>query len=300
MEVTTRCFQARFLLRPSRALNEIIVGIVGRAQRLSEIEVITLTVLSNHVHLLVKARDAHQLANFMRFVKANIAKKVGRLHHWKGTFWEKRYTAIPVSDEEAAQVARLRYLLEQGTKEDLVLSPKDWPGVHAARGILSGRPLRGTWIDGSALCEARRRKRTPTRKQDFQTIESLYLSPLPCWEHLSTDEYRRRVQDLVRTIEEEALLRHRKEGSRVLGRGAVLRFDPHHQPDEVKQTPAPLVHAATKTVRQRFRQAYGDFVRAYRHAAERLRNGVLDALFPPGSFPPPRPFVGTAWTPSPK
>ncbi|MFL6260879.1 MAG: hypothetical protein ACJ76Y_14315 [Thermoanaerobaculia bacterium] len=38
--------------------------------------------------------------------------------------------------------------------------------------------------------------------------------------------------------------------------------------------------------------AYALFVAAYRAAAEKLRAGIRDVVFPQGSFPPPMPFVG--------
>ncbi len=48
-EVTVRTVQARFLLRPSVALNEIILGVLGRAQRLHEVEICSFAFASNHV-----------------------------------------------------------------------------------------------------------------------------------------------------------------------------------------------------------------------------------------------------------
>jgi hypothetical protein len=40
-------------------------------------------------------------------------------------------------------VWRLRYLLEQGCKEGLVRSPRQWPGATGIEALLSGRPLDG-------------------------------------------------------------------------------------------------------------------------------------------------------------
>ncbi len=59
-----------------------------------------------------------------------------------------------------------------------------------------------------------------------------------------------------------------------------------------KKSPAPAVHAATRTDRRELRDAYFWFVAAYRAAAEKLRAGQRDAPFPLGCFPPPLPFVG--------
>src|SRR5262249_10817899 len=53
-EVTVRTVQARFLLRPSVALNEIILGVLGRAQRIygAGAEICAFAFVSNHFHLL--------------------------------------------------------------------------------------------------------------------------------------------------------------------------------------------------------------------------------------------------------
>jgi len=61
---------------------------------------------------LVWARGA-ALAGFMQYLRANLSKKVGRLVDWSGSFWERRYSAEPVLDDEAL-VGRLRYVLAHG------------------------------------------------------------------------------------------------------------------------------------------------------------------------------------------
>jgi hypothetical protein len=58
----------------------------------------------------------------MDYVDGNIAREIGRLHHWREKFWSRRYRDILVSHEEEAQVARLGYLLGHGVKEGLVSS----------------------------------------------------------------------------------------------------------------------------------------------------------------------------------
>jgi len=71
----------------------------------------------------------------------------------------------------------------------------------------------------------------------------------------------------------------------------ILSQDPIKRPDHVKTTPALLFHAASRRVRRELRDAYNAFVAAYREAAEKLRAGIHDVIFPAGSFPPALPFV---------
>jgi len=83
-----------------------------------------------------------------------------------------------------------------------------------------------------------------------------------------------------------------KTGIPSLGAEAILKQNPHHQPSRSKKSPAPFCHASSKAWRQRLREAYAEFVDAYRRAAEKLKLGHRDVRFPQGSFPPPLPFVG--------
>ncbi len=290
MEITGRTIQGRYLLRPSVQLNEVVVGVIGRAQRKHQVEVCALTVLSNHIHLLVFAEDCGRLAEFMHFVDTNLSKKVGRLHDWSGTLWHGRYSAVPVSGEEAAQVARLKYVLAQGVKEHLVARMRDWPGVHCARALVDGERLRGFWFDGTREYYARRRGQ-PVDRCEFAEPEEIVLSPLPCWRHLSAEEYGERVAELAEQVEAEAAVERKAQGKAVLGVRATLARDPHHRPETLERRPRPRIHAASRAAREQFLAAYAEFVAAFRQASRRFRSGDRTAVFPPGSFPPAQPFV---------
>jgi len=287
VEVTDRCFQSRYLLRPSPALNGAFVGALARASRRHGVGVVDYSVLSNHFHLLVVCHEPWRLAAFMRDVKSKVAKEVQRLYDWTGTVFPHRYHAVPVSDEPEAQVARLRYLLEQGVKEGLVASPLHWPGAHGTRALLTGEPATGRWLDRTAWFRARERAEEASAR-DFTTEEELRLVPLPCWSHLDPAERRRAAREMVRDIESQADARARTTGRPVLGRREILRQQPHSSPAVENRSPAPRFHAASKRVRQELLRAYYAFLDAYRTAAEALRAGRFDqAHFPPGSIPPP-------------
>ena len=292
-EITQRCLLGHYLLRPSKKLNELIAGVVAKAQRKYPIEVVGLAVPSNHYHLIATGVNQQDLSAFMNFVAGNVAKEAGKFHDWEGKVWEGRYKCIPITDEEEIQVARLKYLLAQGCKEGLVSSPRHWPGLHCAKALMTGQSLSGIWVDRTALYHARRRKNAhqKIRPIDFEETLSLDFAPLPCWAHLEPEEYQQRIRDLVKEIEEETAARHRRNGTRPAGRRAVLALHPHHRPDSVRKSPAPKVHAATRAAREAFLTALRMFVLAYRAASESFRAGDLDTEFPEGSFPPRPPFV---------
>jgi hypothetical protein len=290
VEVTVRTIQSRLLLTPSPALNERVIGVLGRAQRLYGVRCSCVAFASNHWHALLSVDDAEQLARFMQHVDGNIAREVGALVEWKGPFWARRYTSIVVSDEESAQVERLRYILAHGVKENLVERVLDWPGVHAAQSILEDKPLKGYWFDRTQEYAARNRGEEYERLT-YATEETFVLTRLPCWEHLSAEEYRQRVAALVEEIELDARVARMERQQPVLGAAAVLRQRPHTQPNRTKKSAAPRFHAASKAIRNGLREAYGLFQAVFRNAAELLKAGDRMARFPLGSFPPGLPFV---------
>ncbi|MGH9197081.1 MAG: hypothetical protein ACRD1T_15245, partial [Acidimicrobiia bacterium] len=181
--------------------------------------------------------------------------------------------------------------LSHGTKENLVARPQDWPGVHCVRALLSGQPLEGTWFNRTQEYNARNRGEEVSPRQ-FATPETLELAPLPCWSHLTAEQYRARIAALVEEIIEEAEIRRKETGIEPLGPAAILAQNPFGQPMKTKKSPAPLVHAISKKARKELYAAYVWFVAAFREAAEKLRAGDRMVRFPEGSFPPALPFAG--------
>jgi hypothetical protein len=293
VEVTIRTFQSRFLLRPNPVLNQIIGGVLGRAQRRLGVRCHGVVFLSNHAHLLLSVDDANQLARFMEYVDSNLAREVARLLDWPHRIWARRYQAIVVSGEEAAQVERFRYLLSHGCKEGLVAWLRDWPGVHSVRALLDGEPIRGLWFDRTKEYAARNRGEDFDRLE-YATEETFELTPLPCWAHLSPEAYRERVAALVEEIEREAAAALARSGRQPLGVAGILRQNPQTRPNWTKKSPAPAFHAATKAIRKGLWEMYAAFVGAFREAAEKWRAGDRTAKFPVGSFPPGLPFVTAA------
>lgn len=293
VEVSAKTIQARYLLRPSRELNRRFIGILARARALYDVQVHVVSCLSNHWHALVSPRDALSLARFMNFVQGNLAKEAGDLHDWRGPFWGDRYHAVLVSEEPEIQHRRLAYCLAQGAKEGLVARPEMWPGVHSVHALRDGEPLRGVWYDRTGHTLASRSGGQSPSLEDFASEETLELDPLPAWadEGLDPTDIRSRIARMLEDVASEVAEEHRRKGTRPSAPAVFLRVHPHQKPAATKRAPMPLVHAASRAVRRRFREAYALFVEVYLEAARRLREGDERPGFPPGSFPPGLPFV---------
>jgi hypothetical protein len=227
------------------------------------------------------------MADFMGFVESNLAKEGGKLAQWKEKFWGRRYEAIVVSDEEPAQIERLKYVLSNGCKEGLVARPQDWTGASTTTALLTGTmTLIGHWFDRTKEYRARQAGNPAL----YPSTETVTLSPLPCWTHLDDSEIKQRVTRLVQEIEDETTKMYQKDQTSPLGMDQVLRQDPHSRPKPLKRSPTPLFHAASRKVRQQLLEAYSTFLESYRIAAGRFKEGDFNVRFPTGSFLPPGPY----------
>jgi REP element-mobilizing transposase RayT len=288
IEVSNRTMQGRFLLRPSPQMNEIILGVMGRAQRLFDLRIFAFQFLSDHYHMLVWAVHAQQLAQFMEYFDGNLAREAGRVSDWRGKFWGRRYYSAVVNSDAQSQLERLRYILSNGCKEGLVASPLDWPGASSTLALIDGSMiLRGKWFDRTSEYRAR----NAGRPQQFAEDEEVHLTALPSLAQLDRVEFKQTIQSVVTQIEHETLQMHRANGTKPAGRKWVMRQSPHRVPAVMKKSPAKKFLAVFRQSIAEMRRAYLEFISAYREASVRLRSGDRLVEFPPGCFPPRLPFV---------
>ena len=301
VEIVTRTICGFFLLPATAYFARIFVGVLARAQKKHPVKIHAAVALSSHYHLIVTPDDAEQLADFMEFFNGNLAREVARLVDWPEKIWARRFDAIRVSDEPEAQWARLKYVLSQGAKEALVESPLDWTGLHAARPLAEGGHLEGYWFNRSEEYEARRRGED-YQKYDYATLYRVEFARLPCARHLTDEEYREKIAELLREIETEAA--ESRGDSPVRGMPNIRRQDPCHRPPRTKRSPKPRFHAVDRDEFLGLVAEYREFLMNYRAASEALKSGDLGSTmgFPLGCYPPALPFVGAfhePWTPPP-
>jgi hypothetical protein len=294
VELTARTVGARFLLRPTLALTERILGCLGRALFRLPIDLHAFAFLSNHWHALVTTPDALMVSRFLQHVHSSVAVAVNELHGWDGKVFGKASMIVvaPDSDER-----RLRYVLAQGAKEGLVASPLDWPGAHCARALCGLEDLRGVWRDRSR--EARIRGgggngggREPDA-DEVSTVYSIPLVPIPSWAHWSPAARIERARELIAEIDRDAAEKHPVP----LGRALVLAQDPAAQPRDSKRRRAGVIHTRNDETRAEFLYARRLFTWEHRGASQDLRAGRPTEV-PAMCFPPTTPFqreAGAIW-----
>ena len=286
VEVTIRTVLGMFLLVPKPKHVRIVLGVLGRALQTLDFELFGYCYLSDHGSLLMGVRDEPHQARIMEFIHSNIARELGRKEYsdWPTKFWSRRGRPIPILSNEDL-LDRMKYLLSNSTKENLVEHPTQWPGAHCARALCTGKADSGLWINRTGLYYANRRK-CPELLSRFESEVPVPLTRFPLWAHLSAEDNGKKFQALCAKIAEEARLERERTGKqRVLGAKAVVRIRPHHRPDHLATSPAPLAHCRDLAMRRWFFEVYQAFKAVFREAAAALRAGLEPFGFC-GGIPP--------------
>ena len=283
--VTTRCHQARFFLRPDPELNDVVLEWLARAQRaFPNLRLHGVCAMSNHLHLVVHDQGG-ELAAWASFFLGNLARAVNRLRKRSGTFFERRYSAEPILDDEAL-IDRIVYVVTNPVKAALCKRASQWPGVvlWARAGAPTEHDV--SWIDR----EARRRAIATAPKVDRAEAEriqgQLRIDPLPQQGAGSSGD----LEEAIRSREQELESQRRIERRALLPFAKILTQSWHAAPRSPKRAPRPLCHASDPALRRAFIESFRDFTALFREAAERLKRGAR-AAFPDWSYPPGRPLV---------
>ena len=266
-------------------LKSIFVGILAKAKRLyPSVNIYAFALMSNHLHLQVKAGVPKELSLFMRYLKCELSQRWAYYIRKRGPQWDLnsfKATALPT---EGAQYESFKYILSQGVKEGLVKMPKDWPGPHAAHYWFNNKkPLKGYWLNGTLYSKVK--YQIPSVKVGkFMEEEFLVLDELPFID-LNTDE--------LKSLEEEIIKEGRelRKGRKVLGIKKILNTNIYKSSSLKKiqwflRKGTYVAWTTEKCVEtEDYLKRYFDFQKKFREASKFfLYSGKYD--FPPNSWVP--------------
>jgi REP element-mobilizing transposase RayT len=286
--VTTRCHQARFLLRPEPAVNQAVLEWLSRAQRAYPgVQLFGLCVMSNHLHLLVRDTEG-ELAAWASYLLGNLARSINAIRERCGVVFERRYSAEPVLDD-AALLDRLAYLVTNPVAAGLCNQSRHWPGL--VLWTRTGKPERRevSWVGRQAYRGARHRARqrggAPPSPDAFRVRGTLVIQPLAS-EIGSGAGGRCELAEAIAARERELVAERRRSGRPAMTRREVLAQDWQAAPRRPKRSPRPLCHTSERSLGKAFVEGFREFVGAFREASAQWRLGIRPVAFPPWSYPP--------------
>ncbi len=265
-------------------INQAVLEWLARAQKgFPDVRILALCVLSNHLHLVVQD-NAGELASWASYFLGNLARAVNRIRQRTGAFFERRYSAEPILDDDAL-LERIVYVVTNPVKARLCRRSRDWLGVDLFADAGVSREIPVFWIDRSAPASPHSpRAKTPRGAPHSQTVRSqIRLDPLPT--SGIHDPGGERLRHAIEFREKELADERRRLKRRTLTPTQVLAQHWHAAPKSPTRSPRPLCHTGVPELRKAFREGFQHFVSLFREASERLRAG-LKAVFPDWSYPP--------------
>ncbi len=272
--VTRRCTQRQFLLRPSRATNQVFTYCLVVASKRFGVLVHGYAVLSNHYHLVLT--DVHgNLPLFMGWLNKHVAKSINaRLGRWENLFDSGKYSAVALEDEGAVR-DKLAYTLANPVDAGLVEKARQWPGCWSHPNRIDGAPITVERPEGFF------------RKSGAMPAEiSIQLTRPPSFEHMSPKAFRRMLKDDLAERESAARTRVAEEGRSFLGIRSIRAQSPFDRPKtrEPRTNLNPRIACRDKWKRIEAIGRRKVFLNRYRQAFSAWREGNTEAVFPVGTY----------------
>ncbi len=291
---TSRAFQRRFLLRCDPDANAVFFLALARAlKRYTGVKIQAAVTVSNHWHLLL-TDEKSELSDFMRDFLTATAKGINQIRDREGRVFDRRFSAEPVIDTNAA-IGRLVYTVLNPTAAGLVSKHEDWPGVLLFAKGDQPEEHRVRWFNEKRYHAAVREATAAESKQaidpaGFWEEETLTVHPLDGL----AEENVTPAHILERIRAAEAHCAQERAGRPVLGAATVTRQDPRSRPKSSNRSPRPLCHVSSDGQRKTYREMFREFCARFWAAAHALRCGDGEQPFPEYSFPPWKPLVRPA------
>lgn len=279
--VTQTVHDRRFLLKPSRIVNDVVLYCAFRAAARTSVEIHWLFVHTNHIHLGVTDLGT-QLSTFMQVMNRLIAKCL--IEHYAQTHptehldavWSRRSFSDVKLLTPNAVLQELVYSLTNPVKDGIVRDHRDWPG-------LCSQPR--DWLLGVRYAP-RPRLFFDSNDETWASVPYQFTVP-PMLRDRPLEQLILDVERLLREEQQALYATHAVEGRRFQGLRAVLASDPFDSPSsrrpKGKVNPSVAAGGDRDLLRAGIR-LMRSFRDRYREAWKAYRAGARDVLFPAGTL----------------
>ena len=122
--VTVRINNRLFYFDNTEA-KRMFIEVMKKVQLIYKCKIECFTIMNNHVHLIVKPRNAKDLPGIMHRLLMTFAKRFNKRFKQSGHVWESRYYSRPLRTLVDIE-STFRYIAKNPVTANLVKSPIDW------------------------------------------------------------------------------------------------------------------------------------------------------------------------------
>lgn len=148
--ITHRCHNREFLLKFSKYRDIYIEQLYETSCRFA-VHILDYIVTSNHVHLLLTAKNGNEISQALQYLHGSIARKYNIAKCREGAFWSNRFYATRI--QPGAQLGRCLFYIDLNmVRAGVVKHPQEWR--HAGIQELFGDKQRYCIISKNRLLRA--------------------------------------------------------------------------------------------------------------------------------------------------
>ena len=267
-------------------VNNIIGTWLAKAIEYSGVDYYGTIVMSDHPHHLLSHKQG-RLDKFFEYFNGQVARALNRFYGRRHQLWSRRYSAIPILDEQT-DIERLVYFLTNPQKANLVDKIEQWPGLSSAEFHLgdSAESNEYLFFDRTAWYRAK----TPKSIARFLKVVKVKYAVLPALSKLSAPKRKALLRRLVSQRESQLRAQRQIEGKRVLGKHGLKQIDSRNRTANPKTGCCPLCLCSDKELRMKFINARYVYEVVYREQTQAYRESKKRSILqlPIGAYPPPK------------
>ncbi len=271
--ITRRCAQRQFLLRPSKAVSQVVLYLLARGAERFSVDVHAYCALSNHYHLVVTDRLGN-LPAFMQYMNCLIARALNAYYgRWENVWAPGSYNALTLVGEDDV-IDKIVYVLANPVAAGLVSRGDEWPG------------LRSSPQDFGTCVEVERPAFFFPDAGEAPECITLNISSPNFASGLGGEELALLVEEKLQTREAELRADMARRGKSFAGAKRARRQSPLARPGngEPRRKLVPRFACRDKQRRIDALMEYKRFLREYRQALRDFCDGLREALFPYGTY----------------
>lgn len=287
--ITIRTVGSRLWLVNNRKLTQKLLAALARYQERYKVILYGFTIQGNHPHFLAQFPLCNRAA-FMQAWASMAAKLVAKYvpEFEGGKLWARRYSCEAVLTDDDIK-HWFYYCALNPVLACLVSDIKEYPNYNSFWDAIRDRKRTFKWYEKAEYTKARQAGRKVSPKEFIKT-HTLEFSRLPGYEHYTTEENAKILTKELYERQSEAV-KDILDSDRKFANAKILKtIKPGSKPKKTKTSHRysfrPLVLSLCKEAKKRYLDLYFEVVDRYRQAVVEFKAGVLNVVFPSGTYRP--------------